>query len=146
MHRSRLLALALAAGLTLSTAACGTSDGDDAISKADFIEKADAICKAGDAEIDKAGEDVDGSDAEALNAYFKMAAEKSIAQLDAVRDLGFPEGDADTLEPILDKFEAAFATIVDDPSKAEGLADDPDLEAGSKALEEYGLEECGSDS
>ncbi|QXC61809.1 hypothetical protein KSP35_02940 [Aquihabitans sp. G128] len=142
MRNHRLLALALAAALTLSATACGSSDSK-AISKADFTKQADAICKKGDAEIDKLSDGVDGTDQKALEAFYVKAATASLEQISKVRDLGFPKGDEDRLDKDLSASEAAFEKVKADPSKTEELAADKDIKAASEDLKKYGLKECG---
>ncbi|CAN5466220.1 hypothetical protein BH10ACT1_BH10ACT1_14680 [soil metagenome] len=144
MRTHRLIALALAAGLTLSATACGGSDDAEAITKTDFIEQADAICKKGDAAIDKLSDGIDDSDQAAIEAFYVKAATASLEQISAVRDLGFPDGDEDRLDKDLSASETAFEKVKKDPSKTEELAADKDIEAAQKDLQEYGLKECGS--
>ncbi len=146
MRTNRLLTIALAAALTLTVAACGSSGSKTApaLSKPAFIKKADAICKKGDAEISKAAGKVDSKKKSEIEAYYKMAATKSLVQLHAVRALGFPSADADKLDKTLGTFEDAFKKVVKDPSTTEQLSSDKGLKAANKTLSAYGFKRCGN--
>jgi len=143
MRTHRLASVALAAGLLLSATACSSSDSK-AISKADFIKKADAICTTGDAEITKLQDKVDSTDQKAIEAFYVKAATASLDQISKVRDLGFPKGDEDRLDKDLKASEDAFEKVKADPSKTEELASDKTIETAQKDLQKYGLKKCGS--
>lgn len=145
MRSNRLLALTLAGALTFSVAACSSSDSAKAPTKAEFLKKADAICKAGDEKVDKLSDEVDSTDAKAMNAFFAKASTESLAQITAVRDLGFPEGDEAKLDKALGTFETAFKAVKKDPTKAQEVLSDTRITTTAKTLGTYGLKECGSD-
>ncbi len=146
MRSNRLLAFTLAGALTFSVAACSSSDSAKAPTKAVFLKKADAICKAGDEKVDKLSDEVDNTDPKAMNAFFVKASTESLAQITAVRALGFPKGDEAKLDKALATFETAFKTVKKDPTKTqEVLTDNKALTTAGKTLGTYGLKECGSD-
>ncbi len=146
MRSNRLLALTLAAALTFSVAACSSGDSAKAPTKAVFLKKADAICKAGDDKVNKISEKVDGTDEKAMKAFFVTASTESLGQITAVRALGFPKGDEAKLDKALGTFETTFTAVKKDPTKTQELLTDKELTTASKTLRTYGLKECGTDS
>ena len=145
MRTNKLIALTLAATLTVAVAACGSSDSAKALTKAGFIKEADAICKAGDAKLEQAGDAVDASDQKAMNAFILLASTASLKQISDMRALGFPKGDEDELDKALSTFETAFESVRKDPEKVQGLSKNRKIKAASKTLGTYGLKECGND-
>ena len=135
MHRLRV-ALILTA--CLAATGCG---GEDSISKADFVERANTICKDGNAEIAKAAEDVGQSPSnEEIEAFATDTLIPNIrGQLADIRDLGFPEADADELEAIFDQADTIVDEVEEEPiSITEGNPFAPI----NPDLTEYGLETC----
>jgi hypothetical protein len=115
--------------MVLALAGCGSdssSDEEGTLTKAEFIAEADAICEASKArqetlratvaqlaekargEEGKTGTVSDGTRKELADALNRVAAAAE-AGFSRVQDLGSPQGDADQLETILGKTEAAFA-------------------------------------
>ena len=139
---ARLLAVALAAGLVLGAAACGSDEGSDALTKSEFIDQADAICKAGAARIDKRSDEVDRSDQASVDEFVTYAAESTLDQIAKVRDLGFPEGDEQELDEAFTVYETQFEALAKDPSKINDGAD-PAAKEAQATMKAYGFEECG---
>ena len=144
MRTNKLIALTLAAALAFAVPACSSSDSAKAPTKAEFIKDADAICKAGDAKLAKAGNAVDTSDQKAMNAFILLASTAYLKQISDVRALGFPKGDEDELDKALSTFETAFESVRKDPEKVQGLSKDRKLKGAAKKLATYGLKECGN--
>ncbi|WP_232681220.1 hypothetical protein [Nocardioides sp. R-C-SC26] len=151
MTRSRTLARATASAgalvLALALAACGSddSDGDNgeseetsSISKADFVEKANAICEAGDEKEEDFAEPT--TEDEAIDLVRNDVLPNISDQIQQIRDLGFPEGDEDLLGGILDDADAIIAEIDADPIAAL-QQENPFAEVG-EAMNEYGITEC----
>lgn len=134
----------------LVVAACG---GDDTIAKAEFVERADAICKAADEELDALGEPSGLDDLveqlEEGRAIYQRLRE-DVAELDR------PDEDADEIEElfaILDELIAGVdeMLVAARDSDAEALADagnrldelsaEAEVKAGA-----LGFEECGVDT
>lgn len=152
MRRPHVLSAA-ALVLALSLTACGGDDdeGSDGgsggassdITKAEFVEQGNAICAAGNEELRVAAEPIDSSDQAAIEAYATDVLVPNIrGQLDDLRDLGFPEADADVLESTLAEADAVLDDVEADPSLITST-DDPFSEVND-TLTEYGLVECGS--
>jgi hypothetical protein len=115
---------------------CGDDDdASDSISKEEFVSSANAICEEGAAEIEAAeGEGLSEAD------FFLTIVIPSIRQQsEDMRALGFPEGDADTVEEILDDTEAALVVIETDPESIGGA--NP-FATVNRQLGEYGLTVC----
>ena len=144
MRTNKLIALTLAAALAFAVPACSSSDSAKAPTKAEFIKDADAICKAGDAKLAKAGNAVDASDQKAMDAYILLASTASLKQISDLRALGFPKGDEDELDKALSTFETAFESVRKDPEKVQGLSKDRKLNGAAKTLGTYGLKACGN--
>jgi hypothetical protein len=144
MRATRVLVVVAMAGLFV--AACGDDDGES-ITKDDFVEQANAICADGNDELDAAGEDVDFNDEDAFSAFVTDELVPSVRQQIAdIRDLGFPEGDEDELDAILDDASADVDNIEDDPaSVGEAFSNNEDpFDDVNQRLNDYGLTECGS--
>src|SRR4051812_5779788 len=100
--RARIRIVKGVGGLALSlllASACGTTS--KSIEKADFIAKGNAICKAGDAKLSAAADKISGDDDAELIAFFKSTAiPETRKEIDALEDLGYPDGDKDRLKSI----------------------------------------------
>ena len=148
----RMLVLVLS-GAALALGACGDDDDGGGTTKAEFIEKADAVCA--DAE-EKTEEIVRASAEDPANptppevlAIVKELIPVQRDTLEQIRELEKPEGDDDEINEFLDKADAATDEVeqIDDPEQAvaaietSGTPANPYYEA-SQAAEEYGLKKC----
>jgi hypothetical protein len=145
-----LAALALAAG-------CGGDDGDNALSKSEFIAKAGAICERNKARADglfkrefAQFEDREPTPSEAQRMLATM--------LPIIRDSGEriaalepPEGDQERIETYLAAYERAaveMERITKDPERTRALMtgklEDPFVKPDGMAGE-YGIEKCSGD-
>lgn len=151
--RGALTAIALC--LTVALTGCGGSDSDGgsdgdptseaaAITQDELIEQGNAICDAGNAEIEAAGAEVDTTDPAALEAAITDVVIPNIrGQIADLRALGYPEGDEDTLEDIYTGAEDALDRAEADPSLM--TTGDGTLFADTNAaLSDYGLTTCGA--
>ena len=144
----RLLAAVFAAALAL--AACG---GDDAPSKSEFIEKADAICRENEErseEIAREGlrnpENPTGREVLAILDRLVPVQRDAVGE---IRDLEKPEGDEDEINEFLGKVDQALDEIeqIDHPRaalaalQANDTPQDPFREAND-AAEDYGFDDC----
>ena len=137
-----LLAIALVVG------ACG-SDEKSAPSKAEFLRKGNAICAAGNKEIDAAGNKMfkgqKGKPSEAqIKRFATEAALPSIErQVDQLRRLGAPKGDEAKVKAILDAAQQGIEKTKQDPAL---LAQDKGgpFERANSLARAYGLTVCGS--
>ena len=137
MRAARVLVIVSMAGVLL--ASCGD---DESISKDDFLEQANAICEEGSDELEEATEDIDFEDEEEATEFIEGEFRDSIqGQIDDIRDLGFPEGDEEELDEILNDAEEALEDLVDDPEAAFASGEDPFADV-NEDLVDYGLDEC----
>lgn len=149
--RSYVWASIAGAGVLL-LGACG-GDGEERLSKADWIEQADAICA-------RASEDVEAltepTKLDEIPEFTDTASEISRDALSDLRALQPPEEDQTTVDEMLDLVEQQIeigeqigeAAADGDQDEVQRLADETDPienEADEKARQ-YGLDDCGNDS
>jgi hypothetical protein len=146
---TKKLLVALAACSILSLSACGGDDGDNeskALSKDEFIEKADKICAGGDDEIDAAEKsfaDPENPTEEEMDAAIDDILIPTLKdELEQLRDLKPPEDDEDEVDSMLDSLEKAIEDIEKDWRT--GFTGQNIEDANEKATA-LGLEECGDD-
>lgn len=149
MKKTMLLALTTCAALALT--GCGSDDGDSngdssALTKEEFIEQADGICKAGNERVANAeGSFADPDNptpAEIEKAVDEVLVPELTDQLEKLRDLEPPADDADEIDSMLDSLEKAIDAI--DENWQTGLTG-PDLKDANEKATAYGLQECGGD-
>jgi hypothetical protein len=148
----RFIALIGAAfAIVLVAAGCGDDSSTTALTKAEFVQRGNAICKAGNEEIDREFEKFAEDHKLAQNkpptsAQLEEAAEEFLLpsvsrQIDEVRALGAPEGQEETVEAFLDNAEAEVETIEEDPGK---LNEDA-FAAVNKEARALGLTACAEE-
>jgi hypothetical protein len=123
-------------------AAGGAGAATKAPSHDDYVERADAICGRTTDKIDAAVEDLglSPSDAEARAAVDKVVA-LTRKELDKLRTLTPPRGDAKRVDKIYDAVERAVDRVDADPGS---LFDEPaPFARAAKFADAYGFEECG---
>ena len=153
MRDSGFLAILVAVGLVAG--ACG--DGDEALSKAEYVEQANAICAASNAQEELIFEEVtadlpdEPTSQQVAEAVVEIGTRMTPiieAQLDDLRALRAPEGDEDTLAVFFDDVEAAqeeFIQLAEDAAagdEAAFRAEDPFADVNRRAIQ-YGLTVCG---
>jgi hypothetical protein len=147
MKLNAILAVVIALALGGIAAGCGDDNndsGDEALTKQEFVAKGNAICAAGNKEIETAFQTAIGNakpTQDQLNAVVTASLVPSIeGQIDDLRDLPAP----DDIGPTLDEAELALQDIKENPSLATGGGQDPFADVNQK-LTDYGLTACGSD-
>lgn len=153
--RTQLVSLfAGAIVVTLLAAGCGGSDessaGADAISKQEFIAKADAICKKGTERMQGAilaglknpqslSKVSQAEQEELVESAMVPSIKREVREL---RALGIPEGDEERVDAMIGALEEGVETAEDNP---EAVANSSDVVFGipSRIASEYGLEACG---
>jgi hypothetical protein len=131
---------ALSAGALI--AGCGGGGGDDELSKAEYIQRADQICRQANDEIEAAAKDVNLGN---IRQFFTdTVIPKTEQELAKIRDLPIPAGDEETLNSIYDRVEDAIQKIKDDPSALSQIRSG-DLAPGvAKDSRAYGFKVCGA--
>jgi hypothetical protein len=146
---SWLLTPALAAAMSFGIVACGGDDGGgSALSKADFIKQADAICKKatddGTAAVDKIlpEDSQEPTDAQ-LRQVLDLAVASYREEAKKIDALDEPSSISDDVSTMLDDLRDGADKIEKAGTKA--FADDaPDyLATASKDAKALGLKECG---
>jgi hypothetical protein len=155
-----LLSLVLAMGLVV--AGCGDDDDDEAttaattetavsgapLSEDEFIAEADAICEAGDAEIDAAAQDFfpeGGSPGIAEEKAFatEVLLPSIQEQIDQIRGLTPPEGSEDDVAAFLDTAQETVDELKEDPAPLTGGGSGGDPFAETERLAtQLGLQVC----
>lgn len=137
----KLGVIAVATALALG-AGCG--DDEESLTKAEFIEQADAICAAGNEELNSLDSDFGAgkSPAEIVDSFVSEELIPVLrAEHDEIEALGAPEGDEAEVENLLASLQEAIDAAEEDPM-AFVISDDA-FAAADKAAEDYGLKECG---
>jgi hypothetical protein len=137
--------IALAAALALAAAGCGGSS-KPALTKAQFLTKANALCAAGEKKLESAGN--------ALGSHPSQAQISALAtgtfipniqsDIDDVRALGAQTGEQATITKMLDLGQADLNRIKANPALiASGPAAFADF---AKVAHAYGLTQCARSS
>jgi hypothetical protein len=150
------LAVGTLAILLIVAAGCGGGSGDsstsaNAIPKAVFITKTDAVCSAGNKRMEVAFAHFleenkntrHPSKAEYETLVGKVVVPNVKREIKEIRALGAPEGDEDRVDAILEALEEGVETAEDDP-KAAVSSSEAIFGISSRLGKEYGLEVCGS--
>jgi hypothetical protein len=143
------LAICLAGALL--AAGCGGGGGDDAPTKAEFIQQADAICKKAHDKFEKEFEQFQyGSGNERpSNAQLEKFAKTNLVpgtqgEIDDISALEPPSGDEAEVKAILDSVQGAVDKIKADPGiLLPSVPEDP-LAKGHRLAKEYGMKECAT--
>jgi hypothetical protein len=147
MRRSlRWIGVVLFSGLLLTAGvAPNASASVPAITKPAFVAKANAICTAGNAKLDKAGSKLGSSPSDKqLKAFVLGVFIPNVAgQIAAIRKLGFPAADKAELDATLKEASAVLAGIKKDPTSVLTATTSPFAAVDAK-LSAYGVTECAS--
>jgi hypothetical protein len=152
--RSALISLLIGACAAFGAVGCGDDDKDEggsdkpAISKAQFAAKADAICKAADAEVQSASSEAFADPASPTEEELAEFSTETLVpnfqkQADDIRALGAPEGDEDTVAAMLSSLEEGIELIKNDPSILGEQEQPAPFKAANEKAEELGLKVCG---
>ncbi|MEX2195640.1 MAG: hypothetical protein WD844_10175 [Thermoleophilaceae bacterium] len=149
-----LLVAALAAASLL--AACGGDDddgdgGEQALSKAEYIEQGDAICAEGDREIEQAAEetfsDLEQGEQPSVEEIGEFGQETVLPslqrQIDRLRELPAPGGDEDEVTAIYDAADEGIQTLQDGDPEDFATGGDAAFEDANRLAGEYGFQNCG---
>lgn len=129
-------------------AGCG-DDGDDGgnrLSKAEFLEKGNAICEEGTQEIDAAGQTAFASPGHPTQQETAAFAEQTVvpsvqSQIDQLRDLSPPEDDQAQVTAILDQAQVAVDGVRANP---QSLGQETDSAKANALAKAYGLTACAN--
>jgi hypothetical protein len=121
-----LAAIVLIALVPLVATGCGPFAGDEELSRAEFIDEGDAICKRGREQYAELQKDPPQSAGEAAELTRELI-EITQGEIDDLRDLDAPPDSEDALEDYLDSREAGLRVL------EKGLAAAEDEDAGAYA-------------
>jgi hypothetical protein len=145
--RSRLSGgLLLMAVLSAGIVAVGCGGGDDNLTKAQFIDQADAICKKGNQRINAGAKEVFTSKQEPSKAELKTFATETLipdiqGQVDDVRALNEPSADEDQVNAFLDSAQAELDKGKNDPLY---MTSDKSFSGTNKLGKQYGFKVCAA--
>jgi hypothetical protein len=151
MKRNWMILLAGLLATGLIAAGCGGDDDDDdggdggeALTKEEFLAEGNAICEAGNAELEQASSELQsGPGSPQFDAFISDTFIPNVqGQIDEIRALEPPEEDADTVNGILDDAEGVLDEIEADPATF-GQGGDPFAEVNTQ-LNDYGLTACAA--
>jgi hypothetical protein len=147
-----LLAGALAVALVIAGCGSNSSSTTASLSKAEFVKQGNAICKAGNEEIEEGFEEFTKENnlsktKPPSKAIQEEAAETILIpainnQVEEIRALGTPEGDEGEVDEILTDAEEAVEEGEEDPTSLLG-AEPAKFKELNKESREYGLTVCG---
>jgi hypothetical protein len=155
MTPNRLIPLVLVVlGLALVGAGCGGGDnksgstGSSSISKTEFVRKGNAICAAGNKEIEAQARKIFGPHKKPSKSETKQFASRVLLpsvqkQVDQIRALGAPAGDEAKVKAILDAAQQGVDKGKQDPLVLMKQNAGPFKKANALARA-YGLKVCGS--
>jgi len=153
-----LTAAAAAAVLAALVAGCGggdeTTDETVTLTKVEFIKQGDAICQAGNKEIEEGfekfaeendlPENKEPSKEQGVELVETVLLPSIEQQGEELRELGAPEGDEEQIDEMLTSLEDAVAEGEDDPESLFSGDTDPFGDANQQA-EDYGFKVCGEE-
>ena len=155
MNKALLAALTALIALGALVTGCGggdeTTDETVTLTKAEFIEQGDAICRKSSDQSEKEAEEFAEENDFALEKATNEQLEEAVSEIlvpslnqqaEELDALGAPEGDEETVGEIVVSLEGAADEIEDDPSLVfEGKV----LEEPGELAKEYGFKACGAE-
>jgi hypothetical protein len=149
------------AALALVVAGCGsggdstgsTEASSSSLTKAEFLEKGNAICAKGNEEIEAGFEEFSKennlgkkrpSKAQLEEAIETVLIPKIRKQVEGIAALSPPSGDEAEVEAIVDAAEEALEKGEEDPSSLAGESNGPFVKA-NKLASKYGLVKCAEE-
>ena len=108
-----------------------------------FIAQADAICRKGDAAIDRAGQKFAGTSGEKVDELVRtVIVPGTQREIEQLRALEPPPGDADQVNEFIDTLEAGFDQLAADPKQLAGGGALQTIVEARKLAFEYGMVDC----
>lgn len=150
MHRFTAALLAAPLLIALTATGCGSSGSSEStattatITKAQFVKQGNAICKSGNAATNKAFAQITKKTPESQTiTVVKTAFVPAVqAQITAIRKLGAPAGEEETVSHMLNLAQADLVKIEKNPTLV--FAGKDQFADFAKIAHPYGLTECDS--
>jgi hypothetical protein len=147
----RFIALIVAvAAFAVVVAGCGSSDSTTdstaSLSKAEFVKQGNAICAAGNKEINAGFEELSfNKKTGPTEAQIEEVAEDTLVpsvtkQIGEIRALGAPSGEEEAVETFLENAEKDVEDVEEDPSSVAGNGDP--FAGVNKEAKAIGLDAC----
>jgi hypothetical protein len=146
------ITIAIVLGLVLASAGCGGGGGDDRLSKQDFQQRANAICKRYDAKIAALGSPASPADIPQFVEKGIPLIEQGIAELRALRPPADLEDDYNRMLDETEKAIPAARKLADAAEKQDAAAVQEAIKEGDAAdtasdqiAAKLGLSQCAAD-
>jgi hypothetical protein len=150
MRNRRLWGIGLTAVLAaaLPAAGCGSSE-DDALTKAEFIQQADAICKKAHDKFEKQFNQAFAGNPRPSQAELNKFAESTLVpgiqgEIDDVSALEPPSADEAEVNAIIDAVQGGVDRIKADPGVLSPKVEFDPQKKGQQLAKEYGMKECAT--
>jgi hypothetical protein len=147
MRNSTRFAVAAVLMNGLFAAGCGGGD-DDSLSRAEFVQQADAICRKAHDRFDKAFQQA-FPDGEPTQTQLKEFAATTLVpgvqgEIDDVGELEPPAADQDQVDAILEAEQAGVDKVKANPAVLSPAVKEDPLAKGQKLAKAYGMKECST--
>jgi hypothetical protein len=141
----------------LLIAGCGSSNDNEttaSLTKAEFLKQGNAICKAGNKEINEGFEEFSKEHnlkhKQPSEAQFEELSETVLApsvskQIEGVRALGTPEGDEGEVDTFLTNAEEALEKVEEEPALISAEGKEEPFYSVNKEAAKIGLTSCGGE-
>jgi hypothetical protein len=131
----------------LGLVALGCGGGDDNLTKAQFIQQADAICKKGNKQIDAEAEKIFTTKEQPSKAQLEQFSSETLipniqGQVDDVRALDEPSEDEDQVNAFLDSAQSELDKGKQNPLY---MTTDQSFSKTNKMGQQYGFKVCSQD-
>ncbi len=130
-----------------STAAGATAASGTPLSKEEFIQQADAICKAGNQATNQAANDLFTGGQPTQEQVNQFATDTLVpaiqGEIDQIGALTPPAGDEDEVQAILTAVSGALDKVKADPTSLFASADEGPFKEADQLAKAYGLTVCG---
>lgn len=147
MNLKRTAAFVACAVIAAGAAGCGGDDGGgdttatETLTKEEWIQQADQICSAGDADIQQAAQDAglnNNSTPQELTDFYTDTVLPAVEdQRDQIEALPVPEGEEDSISAITDALDQAISDSQANPG------DSSTFKEVNQLAQDYGLTSCG---
>ena len=157
MNKGLLAFLAGLLAVALVAAGCGSSSSDTtaSLTKAEFLKQGNAICAAGNKEINAEFEKFfkekefskkkQPTQAQLEEAAEEIAVPSIRKQIDGIRALGAPSGEEEQVNEIIDAAEEALEEAEEDPAALVNEENGNLFAKANKLTNAYGLTACGEE-
>lgn len=152
-NRIVIIAALVCAAFALVVAGCGGGDdssstsSDTALSKDEFISKADAICKSGNDDVDAQAQQIFGNQQptdEQVTQFVNNTLLPSIeTEISGIEALTPPAGDEDQVQAIIDAVKSAVDEAKANPERLFAAGQDSPFADANQLAKAYGLKVCG---